>query len=77
MIELSKEIAAFHAQRLSILRDMGPCWVAVFGDVVETTSQSFEEAASVALARHPNEPFLIRHVDEGTPHVPLVVIEAA
>lgn len=75
-LELSEEIAAFHAARMAILRDNGPCWVVVFGAKVERTFRGFEEAAEYAIKAHPEEPFLIRHVDEATPHIPLVVVEA-
>jgi len=76
-VDLSEEIAAFHAQRSAILRDQGPCWVVMRHNHLERTFQSFEDAAAFAIVQFPNEPFLIRHVDEGTPHVPLVVIEAS
>lgn len=75
-LDLADDIAAFHAQRPRLLQKYGPRWVVMVDQTFEGAFDEFEQAATFALEKFSDRPFLIRHTEEHEPHIPLVVVEA-
>jgi hypothetical protein len=74
---MSEAISAFHTQRPRLLQEHGPSWVVFVGAEFKGAFKEFDEAATFALDKLSDAQFLIRHTEERTPHVPLVLVEAA
>jgi hypothetical protein len=74
--DLSREIAAFYAQRLRLLSEYGAQWVVFVMDECKGHFDAFEDAARFALDNFGDQRFLIRRTDDPQPQIPMLFVEA-
>lgn len=73
---LEQEIAAFEAMLPKLRKEHGEAWAVVAGSDLQGAFSAFEDAASFAVQRCADRPFLIRHTHQHPAQIPFVAIEA-
>jgi hypothetical protein len=74
-LDLSRDIAAFQAEKARLFRTYGAQWV-VFADAqFQAAFNEFAEAARFALAKFHDQPFLIRRADDRRAAIPMLIVE--
>jgi len=73
---LQTEIRAFDAMLPKLRREHGAVWAVLVGTDFKGGFKDFAKAAEFAVSKFPDKPFLIRHTEQHTAHIPFMAIEA-